>query len=269
MRAVRGDTWPVTGSRLHQHAGAQIERLCLVGAGRAGAARRNPGGTPRGDRLRRLCLAAHRSGHHRRAALRCRGALPAAIADADQAEVPDDGQPMDRAAAATAPVGLLAPGTGGTPSRSLLWREMLRDFGITDIASVVFADRYGCWGFLDLWRRAEPFTDGRRGSAGRGRRDRLPRRLRQRQAAAFAGAPGTEPPAVGGPAVHHPGRRPPDHQPDDGGHRVAALAAADRAGASRRSRPPSTTSPPNCWPSRPGSTTTRRRGRHGGRPAPG
>jgi DNA-binding CsgD family transcriptional regulator len=45
------------------------------------------------------------------------------------------------------PVGLLNP----VLSASLMWREMLRDFGIADIASVVFADRYGCWGFLDLW----------------------------------------------------------------------------------------------------------------------
>lgn len=38
------------------------------------------------------------------------------------------------------------------PSRSLLWRELLREHGIADVASVVFRDRYGCWAFLDLWR---------------------------------------------------------------------------------------------------------------------
>ena len=25
-------------------------------------------------------------------------------------------------------------------------------YGIGDVASAVFADQYGCWGFLDLWR---------------------------------------------------------------------------------------------------------------------
>jgi DNA-binding CsgD family transcriptional regulator len=33
-------------------------------------------------------------------------------------------------------------------------------YGIGDVASVVFADQYGCWGFLDLWRAdtGEPFN---------------------------------------------------------------------------------------------------------------
>lgn len=44
--------------------------------------------------------------------------------------------------------------SAGRPERSLIWREMLRDHGIVDVASTVFADRYGCWGFLDLWRWA-------------------------------------------------------------------------------------------------------------------
>jgi DNA-binding CsgD family transcriptional regulator len=42
--------------------------------------------------------------------------------------------------------------TGGDLARSLVWREALNDYGVTDVASVVMADRYGCWGFLDLWR---------------------------------------------------------------------------------------------------------------------
>ena len=34
-------------------------------------------------------------------------------------------------------------------------------YGIGDVASVVFADQYGCWGFLDLWRDGtrEPFDN--------------------------------------------------------------------------------------------------------------
>ena len=51
-----------------------------------------------------------------------------------------------------APVALLQEATGGQPSRSLLWRDLLADYGVGDVASLVFRDRFGCWGFLDLWR---------------------------------------------------------------------------------------------------------------------
>ena len=46
----------------------------------------------------------------------------------------------------------LAEATGGDLSRSRLWREMLGHHGVVDMASCVFRDRFGCWGFLDLWR---------------------------------------------------------------------------------------------------------------------
>jgi len=49
-------------------------------------------------------------------------------------------------------VALLAGATGGDLSRSLLWRDLLRHYGVSDIASSVHRDRFGCWGFLDLWR---------------------------------------------------------------------------------------------------------------------
>ncbi len=52
----------------------------------------------------------------------------------------------------------LAQATGGELSRSLLWRELLREYQVTDIASAVCRDRFGCWGFLDLWRTGAPFT---------------------------------------------------------------------------------------------------------------
>ena len=42
--------------------------------------------------------------------------------------------------------------TGGQPDRSQLWRDCLSGFGVTDVASVVCADRFGCWAWLDLWR---------------------------------------------------------------------------------------------------------------------
>jgi DNA-binding CsgD family transcriptional regulator len=56
-------------------------------------------------------------------------------------------------------VASLAQATGGELSSSLLWRELLREYQVTDIASSVYRDRFGCWGFLDLWRAgAPPFT---------------------------------------------------------------------------------------------------------------
>jgi DNA-binding CsgD family transcriptional regulator len=42
--------------------------------------------------------------------------------------------------------------TGADLSLSRLWRELLSGYGVVDMASCVFRDRFGCWGFLDLWR---------------------------------------------------------------------------------------------------------------------
>ena len=42
--------------------------------------------------------------------------------------------------------------TGGDPDVSPLWRECLRGLGVSDVASLVLADRFGCWAWLDLWR---------------------------------------------------------------------------------------------------------------------
>lgn len=57
------------------------------------------------------------------------------------------------------PVGLLsAAGASGSA-----WPGLLREAGIVDVASVVFRDRYGCWGFLDLWR-SSPFTTAEAGA---------------------------------------------------------------------------------------------------------
>lgn len=49
-------------------------------------------------------------------------------------------------------VGLLRRDTGGDPSISLVWRELLSGYAIADVASLAFSDRFGSWGFLDLWR---------------------------------------------------------------------------------------------------------------------
>ncbi|MEZ5141675.1 MAG: hypothetical protein R2726_04035 [Acidimicrobiales bacterium] len=50
------------------------------------------------------------------------------------------------------PAAGLRAATGDEPATSLVWRELLRHHGVRDVASLVFRDRYGCWGFLDLWR---------------------------------------------------------------------------------------------------------------------
>jgi len=59
------------------------------------------------------------------------------------------------------PVDSLHRATGGDPAQSLLHREVLGPAGIGDIATIVFRDRFGLWGWLDLWRFAddERFTD--------------------------------------------------------------------------------------------------------------
>ena len=60
--------------------------------------------------------------------------------------------PINRWTGMEAPVALLGDSTRGHPDRSLVWREILAEFGVIDVASMVFRCRYGCWGFLDLWR---------------------------------------------------------------------------------------------------------------------
>lgn len=46
------------------------------------------------------------------------------------------------------------------PSDVPVWARVQRELGVTDIATVVFADRYGVWGFLELWRTTGEFTAG-------------------------------------------------------------------------------------------------------------
>lgn len=55
----------------------------------------------------------------------------------------------------------LSGAAGGNLSRSLMWRELLHAYQVSDIASSAYRDRFGCWGFLDLWRTrlAPPFSD--------------------------------------------------------------------------------------------------------------
>ncbi|MGV8895625.1 MAG: helix-turn-helix transcriptional regulator [Rhodoglobus sp.] len=81
----------------------------------------------------------------------------------------------------------LAQATGGQPERSLLWREHLAGLGIVDVVSVVFTDRFGCWGFLDLWRRGGLFTDDEIGALASVRPE-ITSRLRGVLAAGFTSA---------------------------------------------------------------------------------
>lgn len=53
------------------------------------------------------------------------------------------------------PATTLLVATGGQPARSPLWNGLLARYGVTDVLSVVFADKHGCWGWLDLWRRGD------------------------------------------------------------------------------------------------------------------
>lgn len=45
-------------------------------------------------------------------------------------------------------------GSGPTP----LFEHVLRDLGVVDTAVTAYADRYGCWGMLDVWRLTAPFA---------------------------------------------------------------------------------------------------------------
>ena len=65
----------------------------------------------------------------------------------------------------SSPVGTLSDAVGGELSRSLMWRDVLCRYGTGDVASAVFADQFGCWGFLDLWRNTTrgPFSTAEAG----------------------------------------------------------------------------------------------------------
>jgi len=45
-----------------------------------------------------------------------------------------------------------------SPSESLVWLHVQRELGVVDTATVSFADRYGAWAYLELWRTSGAFT---------------------------------------------------------------------------------------------------------------
>lgn len=86
----------------------------------------------------------------------------------------------------------LAQVAGADLSRSRMWRELLQGYQVTDIASSTYRDKFGCWGFLDLWRiQAPPFCNADieflSGIAGP-----VTAALRDSQARTFAPAAGTD-----------------------------------------------------------------------------
>jgi DNA-binding CsgD family transcriptional regulator len=148
-----------------------------VASARTGAAAR--------ERIETICATVRDAGHLRRDVLsELRGAVAfdscvwlltdpvSAVGAAPLAEVPclpelpalirsKYATPVNRwteLQRASQPVGLLAGSVGGRLDRSRVWREVMSRYGIGDVASVVFADQFGCWGFLDLWR-ADPRED--------------------------------------------------------------------------------------------------------------
>ncbi len=83
---------------------------------------------------------------------------PARVAATDHAQVPHTVEPLERL---KAPIARLHESTRGRLERSLVWNSLLSRHGVTDVASVVFRSRQGCWGFLDLWRinSSQPFSE--------------------------------------------------------------------------------------------------------------
>lgn len=85
----------------------------------------------------------------------------------------------------------------GDRSTNPMWHELLAALGVDDVASTVFRDQYGCWGFLDLWRFSGSFESSEIDLLGRYGRAVTPG-LRRSLARTFAYAsPGRE----AGPAV--------------------------------------------------------------------
>jgi DNA-binding CsgD family transcriptional regulator len=68
--------------------------------------------------------------------------------------------PVNRWTALDGAVATLRGTTADHPEQSLVWRELLSAYGVRDVASMVFRDRFGCWGFLEMWRigSAERFS---------------------------------------------------------------------------------------------------------------
>jgi DNA-binding CsgD family transcriptional regulator len=87
-------------------------------------------------------------------------------------------------------VARLAEATHGELSRSLVWRELLAHHDVTDVASLVFRDHYGCWAFLELWRTGGATFDDADAAVLRAVVPPVTTALRRAQARTFLVAPG-------------------------------------------------------------------------------
>jgi DNA-binding CsgD family transcriptional regulator len=96
------------------------------------------------------------------------------------------------------PVALLSQGGAGE-SGSLLGQYVSTRFGVRDIASCVFRDRFGCWGFLDLWRSGGQHFDAVEAGFLIDIAGAVTRGLRRCQAETFAAPHGRG--AIGGPGA--------------------------------------------------------------------
>jgi DNA-binding CsgD family transcriptional regulator len=92
--------------------------------------------------------------------------------------------------------GVAGLGTGAMTS--VLWREVQQPLGVVDVASAVFRDAHGCWGFLDLWLQ-EPLLPDQLGLLG-GVLGDVTTGLRASQADSLRRLP-AGPPASPGPAA--------------------------------------------------------------------
>ena len=108
--------------------------------------------------------------------------------------------PVNRWTSLGARAARLRAATGDQPEQSLVWRDLLVRYGVKDVASVVFRDRFGCWAFLELWRieSGSEFTDDEEAFLS-GITARITRALRRCQAHALEVTP--SPTGHRGPAV--------------------------------------------------------------------
>ena len=74
----------------------------------------------------------------------------------------------------------------------------MRAYGVTDVATLVLSDRYGCWAWLDLWRKGGEFSASEV-SVLQATAAAVTRGLRDAQARTFLAA--ADPVELGGPAV--------------------------------------------------------------------
>jgi DNA-binding NarL/FixJ family response regulator len=94
--------------------------------------------------------------------------------------------PLNRWTTRGAVATTLRQATGGRPEQSLVWRRALAGHGVIDVASIVFRDDHGCWGWLDLWRGAErPAFDDEEVDVLSAVADAITRGLRTAQARTF------------------------------------------------------------------------------------